>query len=355
MLERSRQAGGALSERKRQVLRDLVQRYVREVRPVSSQMIASGIDLSSATVRNELAGLEEQGFLRKLHRSGGRVPTDLAYRFIVEELAARLSDVLEERRRIEQAYRQLGTETEALIEGTLDMLASMTGIVAWVSMPAPSALEIRSLSFVEVDTHGLLLVLVTGGGVIQSRLASTEVPVKELAVGRLAEALNNYLRNRSILEVDYGSVRRIFHEILDVPQSLCTTLEEFFSSLAGTGDRVFFSNALRLILQPEFAKVEDLAGVLSALQDKDRFIRLLRQQFDDREVQTIIGTENKDANLHECSLVLSRYAVPGGGEGTVGVLGPTRQHYERTLSWVKVMAGAVSKALREMDTQGLDD
>ncbi len=339
--------GTRLSPRKRAILRRVIDSYIREIHPVSSQAIAAELAVSSATVRNELAALEELGYLKQVHTSGGRIPTDKAYRFLVEELLSSLAGTLDQRARVARVYAQLGHQTEALLEGTLDLLTEMTGYVAWVSLPTPTTLDVRAINFVEVDERELLIVLVTGGGVMQSRLVAVDVPVKDLALGRLAEALNNYLRGRSVLEVDYAELKRIHDSMLHVPESIILTLSDFFTSLADTRDRVLFGNALQLALQPEFARVEKLSSVIQALQDKDRFIRNLRQQLSGRVVQTIIGAENDDPYLQECSLVVSRYALPEKGEGTVGVLGPTRLLYERALPWVQVIGEAVASSLEE--------
>ncbi|MDQ3022879.1 MAG: heat-inducible transcriptional repressor HrcA [bacterium] len=344
-------SGISLSARKREILRSVIQRYVAEVRPVSSQTLADDARVSSATVRNELAALEELGYLRQLHTSGGRVPTDLAYRFFVEELVQRLTDTLSQRARVEQVYTQLGSEIEALVEGTLDLLTTMTGQVAWVSLPSTGALEIKSINFVEMDAQTALVVLVTGGGSLHSRVVQLDTPVKDLSVGILTERLNNYLRGRSILQVEYEQLRVILRESIDVPESLITTMQDFFSGLAVGGERVMFSNALRLVLQPEFSGSGTLDGVLASLQNKDEFARTLRSQLDGAALQAIIGTENVEPNLHEVSLVVSRYELPSGSGGTVGVLGPTRQHYERSLSWVKVIGEAVARALGELGEQ----
>ncbi len=337
-----------LSERKRRILRAAIEHYVREVRPVSSQQLADGEGLSSATLRHELHSLEEQGYLRQLHTSGGRIPTDRAYRFFVEELISHLTATLSHENRVQQVYSQLAGETEALLQATLDLLTSMTGGVAWVSMPAPAALDIRSLSFVEVDTHSLLLVLVTADGALQSRLVHTEVPVVELHTGRLSEALNNYLRGRSVVDVDHSALQQAFRQTLNVPESLMAMLEDFLGGLARGPEKVVFGNALRLVLQPEFTSAENLSGVLSITDDKERFVRQLRTQLSLPGLQTIIGSENHDESLQQCSLVVSRYSLPGGLDGTVGVIGPTRQDYERTLSWVKVIGEAVARALSEI-------
>lgn len=348
---RPRPPAAALSARKRDILRRVIDQYIREVHPVSSQAVASELDFSSATVRNELAALEEQGYLRQPHTSGGRVPTDLAYRFLVEELVGALSDTIAQRSRVSQVYRQLGTETAALLEGTLDILTEMTGYVAWVSLPETNTLNIKSINFVEVDERELLLVLVTGAGVMQSRLVTVDTPVKDLNPGLLAERLNNYLRGRSVMDVDYAELQRIFSSSVEASQHLIGALRDFFASLSSGGERVIFSNALQLVLQPEFARTDRLAGVMQALEDKEAFAASLRRQFDGSSVQTIIGTENDNPLLQECSLVLSRYSLPGGaGEnsGSVGVLGPTRLFYARTLPWVQAIGEAVAQALTEL-------
>jgi len=340
--------GETLSARKREILRRVLDHYISEVHPVSSQAVATELNLSSATIRNELAALEEQGFLRQPHTSGGRVPTDLAYRFLVEELVTRLSDTLSQRSRVSQVYSQLGSETEALLEGTLDILTEMTGYVAWVTLPAPTSLDIKSLNFVEVDRHELLLVLVTGAGLMQSRMLRVETPVKDLNLGLLAEQLNNYLRGRSVLDVDYSELNQIFQQTVQAPEHLLTALSDFFAGLAGRGERVQFGNALQLVLQPEFAQAGRLAGVMQALENKEAFAASLREHFTDAKLQTIIGSENSHPLLQECSLVLSRYQVAGSGGGTVGVLGPTRLMYARTLPWVQAIGEAVAAALSEL-------
>lgn len=349
----SSKAGQQLTERKRIILRNVIQHYVAEVHPVSSASVARDINVSSATVRNELAMLEEQGFLRQLHTSGGRVPTDQAYRFLVEELLGEVTETLSQRARVADVYRQLGRETEALLEGTLDLLAQMTGYVAWVSMPESSVLTIRNINFVEIDHHELLLVLVTGSGTLQSKVVKTELSVSELNLGKLTEKLNNYFRGKAINDIDYPTIQAIFHEVVEVPNKLVSTIEDFFSSLAASTEKVVFGNALQLALQPEFSRMDTLGTVLKVLDDQDRFISLLREQLKGGSIQTIIGTENADKDLHDCSLVVSSYNLPGqAGEGTVGIIGPTRQVYQRTLPMVQVVGEAIAKVLWEFNDAG---
>ena len=295
-----------LTDRRRRILREVISLYVRNVHPVSSQLISEQIQASSATIRNELAALEELGFLMQPHTSGGRIPTDQAYRFLVEELLADLSETLADRGRVADVYSQLSSETETLFEGTLDLLTEMTGYVAWVSLPRPSTLEIRSLNFVEVGDFELLAVLVTASGVMQSRKITVPVRLPQLNLARLSEALTNYLRHRSIIEVDYQEMRNIFIHTVDLPEGLYDAVSSFIESMSVSGERVLFSNALKLVVQPEFSRSENLNNVISVLQDRERFIRNLRSKLNSRSVQTIIGTENTDSDLHQCSLVLSR-------------------------------------------------
>ncbi len=337
----------SLTDRRRRILREVIGHYVRSVRPVSSSLISEHVNASSATIRNELAALEEMGFLMQPHTSGGRIPTDQAYRYLVEELLADLSQTLADRSRVADVYSQLSSETENLFEGTLDLLTEMTGYVAWVSLPRPSTLEIRSLNFVEVGEQELLAVLVTATGVMQSRRINVPLGVRELNLARLSEALTNYLRHRSIIEVDYQEMRRIFIDTVNLPGGLYDAVSEFIESMSFSGERVMFSNALKLVVQPEFASSENLNSVVSVLQDRERFIRNLRSKLNSRSVQTIIGSENTDPDLHQVSLVLSRYDVPNAGEGTLGVIGPTRLFYDRTLPWIKLIGESIASALAD--------
>jgi heat-inducible transcriptional repressor len=336
-----------LTERRRLILREVIGQYVRSVHPVSSQLISEHVKASSATIRNELAALEELGFLIQPHTSGGRIPTDQAYRYLVEELLQDLSETIADRSRVADVYSQLSSETETLFEGTLDLLTEMTGYVAWVSLPRPSTLEIRSLNFVELGDYELLAVLITASGVMQSRKISVPIRVPDLNLARLSEALTNYLRHRSIIEVDYEEMQRIFLQSVDLPSGLYEAVSSFIESMSFSGERVLFSNALKLVVQPEFSRSENLNSVISVLQDRDRFIRNLRGRLTSRSVQTIIGSENPDTDLHQCSLVLSRYQVPQSGEGTLGVIGPTRLQYHRTLPWIKVIGESIASALAD--------
>lgn len=343
-----------LTQRKRDILRRVIDHFVREIHPVSSRLVAEEVNLSSATVRNELAALEELGYLKQPHTSGGRVPTDLAYRFLVEELVQKLGATMEQRARVAGVYRQLSNETESLLEGTLDLLTQMTGFVAWVSVPGAPALSIRSVSFVEVEQEDLLIVLVADNGTMQSKLVHTGVPVAELSLGLLAERLNNYLRGRSLAEVDYAELRSVFLDFVDFPQELSRAIQDFFASMAAGKDRLLFNNALQLVLQPEFADTQSLTPVVAAVDDRERFIKMLRTQLNDRQLQTIIGTENLDPALHEVSLIFSKFTTADEDQGTLGVLGPTRQLYSRTLPWVRLIGEAVAQVYREMARRELE-
>ncbi|MCB1188093.1 heat-inducible transcription repressor HrcA [bacterium] len=338
---------GRLTQRRRAILRHVISSYVRNVRPVSSSLISESVKASSATIRNELAALEEMGFLMQPHTSGGRIPTDLAYRYLVEELLADLSETLADRGRVAEVYSQLSSETESLFEGTLDLLTEMTGYVAWVSLPRPSSLEIRSLNFVEAGEQEILAVLVTATGVMQSRRIRVPLETSSLDLARLSESLTNYLRHRSIIEVDYQEMRRIFIETVNLPEGMYEAVSSFIEGMSFSGERVMFSNALKLVVQPEFSSSESLNSVVNVLQDRDRFIRNLRSRLNSRSVQTIIGSENSDPDLHQVSLVLSRYDVPHAGEGTLGIIGPTRLFYDRTLPWIKLIGESIASALSD--------
>jgi transcriptional regulator of heat shock response len=181
------------------------------------------------------------------------------------------------------------------------------------------------------------------------------VPVHELSLGQLTERLNNFLRGKGLTDVNYEELRSVFLEFVNFPQDLATTIQDFFASMASGKDRLQFSSALQLVLQPEFADTHALSPVVAAVDNRDRFISMLRTQLNDRQVQTIIGSENLDPALHEVSLVFSKFGAGSDQQGTLGVLGPTRQLYSRTLPWVRLVGEAVAQVYRELSRRELED
>lgn len=335
---------GSLSERQKSLLVELVREYIAHARPVSSQALAPRFGLSSATVRNEMAELEEMGYVFQSHPAGGRIPTDAAYRLFVDALLRRLALDLRRAEAVREAYRTVKTEIEELIFGTLDVLMRLSGQMAWITVPALTRFVIRNVDIVEVSDRSFLILLITKSGVVKSRMVSVEVPVSDLHLAAMKERLNGYLADRCLVDVDLRVVERVLTEDSESYFRLASELVAFLSGAARESGRVHYSAPSALMRQPEFKLATELEPVLRVLQEGDDFSGEVLAH-DDAPLSVVIGRENELPELKNCSLIFSPYKVGGVRAGSLGILGPTRLSYQDVLPLIRFVSEYLSVLL----------
>lgn len=335
---------GALSERQRGLLLELVREYIANARPVSSQALAPRFNLSSATVRSEMAELEEMGYVFQVHPAGGRIPTDAAYRFFVDALLRRLALDLTRADAVRDAYRTLRTELEELIFGTLDVLMRLSGQMAWITVPALTRFVIRSVDVVEVSDRSFLLLLITKSGVVKSRMVTVAVPVSQLYLSAIRERLNGYLAGRCLVDVDFREVEKVLTEDSESYFKLAEELVNFLRVAARESARVRYSAPSVLMKQPEFRKAAELEPVLRVLEEGDDFAGEVRAH-EDESLSVLIGRENDLPGLRNCSVIISPYEVGGIRAGSLGILGPTRLSYQDVLPLIRFVSEYLSVLL----------
>ncbi len=345
--EGMREVISRLTPRQRQILIALVKTYVRTAAPVASGALAEIIDASSATIRSEFAFLEELGFLSKDHQASGRMPTDLAYRFFVDEIRDRIEPVEGEQARVERALAGLRREFSLLMDGAFCHLASESGQAAWVSVPVLSDLIIRSIDFIPTAERSFLILIVTTKGYTRHRMATLGDKVDETILRYLKEQLNNYLSGRPITEVDFRIIGRIFEDVGRVPRTVLEHISAFLDELTLGHERIYISDSRPLLAQPEFRNVALMNAVLDILNDHSSFSTYVRDVMGDEDMSIVIGKENADAKLKAMSLVFARYRLSGELSGTVGIIGPTRQTYDLNIPLVAVVADCLAELLRE--------
>lgn len=342
-----REVIGRLTERQRQILSAVVKIYVRTAAPVSSGALAELIEVSSATIRSELAFLEELGFLSKDHQASGRVPTDLAYRFFVDEIRDKIEPAEGEQTRVENALAGLQREFSLLMDGALRHLASESGQAAWVSVPVLPDLVIRSIDFIPTAERSFLILIVTTKGYTRHRMATLPEKIDEILLKYLKEQLNNYLSGRPINEVDFRVIGKIFADVGRVPRTVLDHISGFLDELTIGQERIYISDSRPLLAQPEFRNVTLMNAVLDVLNDHSSFSTYLRDVLGEDDIRIIIGKENAEAKLKTMSLVFARYRLSGDLSGTVGIIGPTRQTYDLNIPLVAVVADCLAELLKE--------
>lgn len=338
-----------LNERRRLILRSLVEEYVQSAQPVASRSLVARYDLgcSPATVRNDLAALEETGHVRQPHVSAGRVPTDLGYRAFVDSM---MDDSAEnpglgtdEVEAIHQHYGRIEHEVADLMRDTSALLSRLTSYVSVVLAPAIDRARIKRVSAVRLGATRVAVVVITDTGQVVNRTAELAMPVSEDDVRDVEAHLNGALDDtyaqevrsvRSALSADRSERAEFMREVVDVVLECLAEADE---------DRVYHGGASGLLSQPEFADPRMLQPLLTLLEDGVAVLQTLSSVIQCGGMVVRIGAENPEG-LDRLSMVAAAYGH-GGSEGIIGVIGPTRMDYPRTVASVRCVADSLSDAL----------
>jgi heat-inducible transcriptional repressor len=337
-----------LDERKATILRAVVTEYIETAQPVGSGHVARSttVNVSSATVRNDMAALEAEGYLAQPHTSAGRVPTDKGYRFFVDQLGGPGRLGATESQQVRSFFSRTHGELEQMLADTSRLLSSLTRYAAVVVGPPHEVATVRSVQLVGLTSRVVLAVLVLSNGAVEKHTLEFDRDIDELVVNAAGVRLASMLTGGTLSDAAHLSVDEVpagTQEYDDV----VTVLGATFAALRGEhrhDDHVFIGGT------------SDMAAAFDAVGTVSEILRILEQQLVvvslledvlDRGLSVAIGTETGNQALADCSLVVAPYVVDGESAGTIGVLGPTRMHYDQALSAVAVVANRLGRRLSE--------
>jgi heat-inducible transcriptional repressor len=331
--------------RKAQVLSAVVADYIRSAEPVGSRTLARryGFGLSAATLRNELADLEDLGFLDKPHTSAGRVPSDKGYRYYVDKLLVRPGLTAEEAQRIRRAYHQRVQEVQWLLHQTARLVAESTRYPALVMAPPLSQVRLERLSFVPVAAGSAVMVVETDGGLVQHRLVGVPAGLKANELSAMAEEFSRELRGVPLNEVAGLRLPDLERRLGRHGVFLEELLSLFEASDAET-DQVTLEGLRQLLDYPEFHSVERVREVWGLLTE-DAVMHGLLMGANDRELTVQIGRELPVAALQELAVVSVSYRLGGHVVGRVAVVGPRRMDYGHVMSVLEQVSEELNRAL----------
>jgi heat-inducible transcriptional repressor len=334
-----------LDDRKSSILRAVVECHIQTAQPVSSAYVAQlgELGVSPATVRNEMAVLEQEGYLYQPHASAGRVPTDKGYRFFVDSLPARAALSPPQSELVRMFFARTHVELEGMLAETTGLLSKLTDYAAVVVAPAaPEPGQVRSLQLVKVASHMVLAVVVLANAAIERRPLELSQELTEAQVERASTTVAAFLVGASPDRAGWpaGTGDPATDGLAKAAvQALRTSEPDSPSS------HVFVGGAARMATA--FEAVGTIRAVLGILEQQYVLVALLKDVLD-RGLTVAIGAEHGLVPLADCSIVVAPYDVDGERAGTVGVLGPTRMHYDQTLAAVAVVSKRLSKALRDV-------
>lgn len=335
-----------MSSRRLEILRAIVDEYVATQEPVGSKSIADrhGLGISPATIRNEMAVLEEEGLITQPHTSAGRIPTDQGYRVFVDKLATVKPLSSPERRAIE-TFLEGALDLDDVVMRTVRLLADVTKQVAVVQYPSMVKSRVRHIELVSLAPSRLMMVLITDAGRIEQRVIELTQDVSEQFLQTLRTALNNAMMGHRLPEVAdrISGVLESYsvHERRDVAIVMSAVIEMAMERpeekivLAGTANLARFQEDFSTTMHP----------VLEALEEQVVLLRLLGDT--NQTVKVRIGHEQKDANLRTTSLVAVGYGTGETALGALGVIGPTRMDYAGSMAAVSAVARYVGRFINE--------
>ncbi|MBX5436463.1 MAG: heat-inducible transcription repressor HrcA [Alicyclobacillaceae bacterium] len=338
-----------LTSRQKLILSAIVEDYVRSAEPVGSRALSkhNEIHLSAATIRNEMADLEEMGLLDQPHMSAGRIPSQKGYRFYVDNLMMRAEIDAETLAALREVFVQRMTEVERIIQQTSIVLSQLTQYTTIVKGPRLDAGRIKRVELVPLVRGTVVAILVTDTGHVVSRqvLMSEDVTPDDLA--QIVNLLNTKLR-----EVPLSRMRSHFYQ--EVSEEMARTLERYEDALAVLDElcavdpesgRVYVGGTTNILAQPEFRDVDKVRPLLALLEREETAGQVLPKHQPGLQVR--IGRENEVPMLQECTVIAATYAVDGVPVGSVGVLGPTRMNYARVVRILDYVSNALTRVMTE--------
>jgi heat-inducible transcriptional repressor len=336
----------ALPPRRGRILKHVVEEYVVTAQPVSSEIVMRKYvpNVSSATVRNEMAALEDVGYLYSPHTSAGRVPSDMGYRYYVEWLmpGARLAD--DEQRLISHQFHQIELDVGEWVRLAAVILSTRVQTLVMVAPPVEQVSRLRHVDFVRIGPATVLVVVVLRSGAVRQTVIRLVGDVDSGQLVKLANEWNLTLEGLTSAEIRALSLQTSYTEILDAAIHLLEDADRH----TGTGTEDFRIEGLRYIAsQPEFGTSDRLQPVVEALERQGVLNSLMEPLLSSQGVYVAIGQEQPLERLRDCSVVVARYGRAGEMLGVVGVIGPTRLPYWRAVPMVRYVAGMLDQLLEE--------
>jgi heat-inducible transcriptional repressor len=344
-----------LSQRKQQILRALVEEYIHSATPVASETLVRkySLSFSSATVRHELAGLEEAHLIYQPHTSAGRVPTDLGYRYFVEYLMEESALSLSEQRLIRHQFYQVQDQLDQWVRLTASVMARLLHSAAVMTSPRADVGRLKHFEVLSVTDLSAHLVLVLVDGTVKQQRLILEAPIDQEELSASSARLNKLLQGKSAKQVEALLEQ---HDFSTVEHLICSTILRILEQHGDPlGDVFYREGVVNILEQPEYSRMgpeeersERVRKVMEVLE-QNRFLPALASHLRESDgVQVLIGGENQWDDMKDVSLVVARYGQEGKIGGLLGVIGPTRMQYGRAIAVVRYMTQVMNELLAEV-------
>ena len=332
-----------LDERKTKILNAIIRNYLETGEPVGSRTISkyTDLNLSSATIRNEMADLEELGYILQPHTSAGRIPSDKGYRFYVDHL-------MEEKNREVDDMKQFVIEhtekMEQVLQQVAKVLAANTNYATMVSAPRFHRNKVKFIQLSNVDDEQILAVIVTEGNMVKNKIIPVMEPIDNETMLKLNFLLNSNLNGLALEEINLGTIAKL-KEQAGIHSDIISNVLDTLAETIGQDDdiKIYTSGATNLFKYPELSdSTEKATELLSTFEEKQQLASLVAENLVEGDenntgIQVYIGDESPIQTMKDCSVVTATYELGEGVRGTIGIVGPKRMDYENVMANLKTL------------------
>lgn len=328
-----------LDERKVKILKAIIQTYLETGEPVGSRTISkySDLQLSSATIRNEMSDLEELGFIVQPHTSAGRIPSDKGYRFYVDQLMKEKENEVTE---MQELVIQRVDRVELLLKQLAKLLAVNTNYATMISGPQYHHTKLKFIQLSRVEAGKLLIVTVLEGNIIKNSIVRLDAELNDDDILNLNILLNNSLNGLTIEQINLDVISNMKEQAGDRRQVVDLVLNEVADAIRANEEdlQIYTEGTTNIFKYPELSDGQKASQLISTLEQKELLKNLFTDSEDDggkNEIQVYIGNETPVQSMQDCSVVTANYVLGDGLRGTIGIIGPKRMDYEKVVSTLR--------------------
>ena len=328
-----------LNERKLKILKAVIQNYLETGEPVGSRTISkyTDLNLSSATIRNEMADLEELGYIVQPHTSAGRIPSDKGYRLYVDML---MQDKEQEVTEIKEQMLEKADKMDQLLKQAARVLANSTNYATMVSAPVSAKNRLKFIQLSQVDEEQLIAVIVLEGNIVKNQILKVDEELDSETLLKLNMLLNTTLNGMAIDQITLGLIAKLKEQAGIHSGVISDVLDAVANVIQLEQDmEIYTSGATNIFRYPELSDKQSAQEIISAFEEKQQLSELVTQTLssDSKGIQVYIGNETPVQTMKDCSVVTATYELGEGMQGTIGIIGPKRMDYERVMDTLKTL------------------
>ncbi|MFV0342943.1 MAG: heat-inducible transcriptional repressor HrcA [Anaerocolumna sp.] len=328
-----------LDERKLKILQAIIRNYLETGEPVGSRTISkfTDLNLSSATIRNEMADLEELGYILQPHTSAGRIPSDKGYRLYVDTL---LSDKVQEVESMKELLIQKADKIDLLLKQVAKLLAVNTNYATLVTKPKYRSKKVKFIQLTEVEAGQLLAVIVIEGNVVKNKIIDTTDCLDKEILLKLNIVFNTFLQGLDLTEINMSLIQKMKEQAGNYNSLVSNILDAIAEAInEEEAVEIYTSGATNILRYPELSDVDKVMNLIDTFEEKDQLQDIVNHKMDGTEtgIQVYIGSETPVEAMKDCSVVTATYELEEGVYGKIGIIGPKRMDYEKVVGTLQTL------------------